>query len=323
MRAEGLQQLNRTLGKFTWLPAPDNERADDLVGAKKRHNQQSAKAGTDDDIDCARWIVLNIGDLYRCTPRGGLAHYPLAHTDMAFPKRGGSRLFQSVGCPQAEFLVGTVDLIDSTGLGARELGCLRHDGGQNGFEIDRGIHSLGHFAERAQLPDRLREFSGSGLKLMEQAGVFNRNDGLRCKIRHQFDLLFGEGAHFLPVDGKNTNQLVLLEHWYVQQRAETTEFNGGHKNRRALDICRLRLDVDNMNCLLRLSDTTKGSMWARSLRASLPKLRKFRRHTDTSSPPAQRHPRNETGLQSSLRRCEPHWPTSPRRPASVRQANLK
>src|SRR4029077_17891030 len=167
-----------------------------------------------------------------------------------------------------------------TGLGARELGCLGHDRRQDGFKIHRRIDSLGHFAERPQLPNRLREFSGSGLKFMEQSGVFNRDDGLRRKIRYQFNLLFGEGAHFLTVDGKDTNQLVLLEHWYVQQRAEATEFNGGHKNRLALYICRLRLDVDNMNCLLRLSDTTKGSTRARSLRASLPKLRKCRRHAE-------------------------------------------
>ena len=48
---EGLQQFDRALGKFAGLFSPDNESADDTLSAEKRHNQQRAKAGADNDID--------------------------------------------------------------------------------------------------------------------------------------------------------------------------------------------------------------------------------------------------------------------------------
>ena len=40
--------------------APDHQRADDLIGAEQRHDQQSTEPGADDDIDRGRWIVLNV-----------------------------------------------------------------------------------------------------------------------------------------------------------------------------------------------------------------------------------------------------------------------
>ncbi len=48
---EGLQQIDRPLGKFAGLLAPDHERADDPVGSEQRYDQQGAETGADDDIE--------------------------------------------------------------------------------------------------------------------------------------------------------------------------------------------------------------------------------------------------------------------------------
>ena len=46
LRREGLQQVNRAFGEFTWFPPPHDERAHDAIGAQERDHQQGAIALT-------------------------------------------------------------------------------------------------------------------------------------------------------------------------------------------------------------------------------------------------------------------------------------
>jgi hypothetical protein len=56
------------------------------------------------------------------------------------------RTIKAVCRPQLKFLLNIVEHVDSTGLGAGELGRLGNDGGQYGFKIDRRIHRLRYFS---------------------------------------------------------------------------------------------------------------------------------------------------------------------------------
>src|SRR5262249_23434813 len=50
-------------------------------------------------------------------------------------------------------------------------------------------------------------------QLVEQTRVLDGDDGLVSKILDQLDLLFGEGAHLLPVDNDSADEFGVLHHW--------------------------------------------------------------------------------------------------------------
>ena len=137
--------------------------------------------------------------------------------------------------------------------------------------------------------DRLEHVGGGGLllqrfaQLVEQARVLDGDDGLAGEVLHQFDLLVGEGANLLAVDGKDADQLVVLEHRNVKDGPEASEIDGSHEDRFALDVGWLRRDIDDMNRLLRLDDAAEGSSRTRSLRSALPELGKCWRHSEHCS----------------------------------------
>ena len=51
LRAEGLQEIDRALGKFARLLAAHHQRADDPIGAEQWNGQQRAEAGADDHVE--------------------------------------------------------------------------------------------------------------------------------------------------------------------------------------------------------------------------------------------------------------------------------
>ena len=54
---------------------------------------------------------------------------------------------------------------------------------------------------RGLLVQRLAEFGRALALLIEQPHVFNGNDRLGSKVRHQLNLFVGEGSNLLAVDG--------------------------------------------------------------------------------------------------------------------------
>ena len=83
LRRKRLKQINGVFGEFAGLFAPDHERADGAVGTKQRYDQQTAKAGADNDIEhgCFR-VVLNVRNLHRYALLDRHADCCLAHVDM-------------------------------------------------------------------------------------------------------------------------------------------------------------------------------------------------------------------------------------------------
>ena len=68
-------------------------------------------------------------------------------------------------------------------------------------------------------------------QLVEQAGVLDGDDGLRGEILDQLDLLVGERAHLLAINGDPADQLVLLEHGHGEHGASAGHFNERHHRR--------------------------------------------------------------------------------------------
>ena len=54
------------------------------------------------------------------------------------------------------------------------------------------------------------------VEIIEQPRVLDRDDGLRGKILHQLDLLVGEGAHLLAIDGDGTDEFIVFQHRNIQ-----------------------------------------------------------------------------------------------------------
>ena len=84
-------------------------------------------------------------------------------------------LIHAVGGPQMKFALPIVENIDGTGLSARELHRLGNDGGEHGLEVKRRVHRLGHFAERAQFPDRAGKLIGALSERVQQSYVLDRD----------------------------------------------------------------------------------------------------------------------------------------------------
>ena len=65
-------------------------------------------------------------------------------------------------------------------------------------------------------------------QLVEQARVFDGDDRLSGEALYQLNLLVGERAYLLAVDGEDTDQLFILEHRYIEEGSETSKLGGGH-----------------------------------------------------------------------------------------------
>src|SRR6516162_11720322 len=64
-------------------------------------------------------------------------------------------------------------------------------------------------------------------QLAEQPRVLNGDDGLRCEVRHQRDLLLSKWTNFLTVDADSADQHVVLEHWHGEECTHATQLDGG------------------------------------------------------------------------------------------------
>src|SRR5262249_53720885 len=72
---------------------------------------------------------------------------------------------------------------------------------------------------------RLGEVVRALTQLVEQARVFNGDDGLRSEVRVEFDLFVGERTHLLAVDADGADQLTFLEHRNAEHGTITAAFD--------------------------------------------------------------------------------------------------
>ena len=157
--------------------------------------------------------------------REGLRDVRVVEADVPLRQCVNQLLIHAVGGAQMKFALAIVKDVDRAGLGAGELHCLGDDSGEYGFKVERRVHCLGHFTERAQLADRAAKLIGALSQLVEQPRIFYGDDGLAGEILHQSDLLVGEGTNFLAVNGEGADQFVLLQHRYDEKRPHAGKFD--------------------------------------------------------------------------------------------------
>src|SRR6516164_9809703 len=135
-------------------------------------------------------------------------------------------------------------------------------GSRFGERVEHGLQI------ESRAADHLEHVGGGGLllqrfaQLVEQPRVLDGDDRLRGEVLQQFDLLVGERAHLLAIDGDRSNQLFLFEHWNEKKAAGTASIRKLNEGWRTVEIGFLRPDVGNVNNLPRVSDTPKGEVRA-------------------------------------------------------------
>jgi len=117
---------------------------------------------------------------------------------------------------------------------------------------------LQYLRGRGLLLQRLAQIIGALAKLVEQAGVLNRDNSLSGEVLDQLDLLVGEWADLLAIDDNAANQLILLEHWHLNERPRP-----GELDQRGTCVWLFRRAVGNLDDLPCLDDTAhKGrNLW--------------------------------------------------------------
>ena len=136
---------------------------------------------------------LQVGDLDRLALREACAMFGSSRPICALRERVNQLLIHAVGGAQMKFALPIVEDIDRAGLGAGKLHRLGDDGGEHGLKIERRVHRLGHFAERAQLIDRAAKFIGALAQFVQQSNILDRDDCLVGEGLDQRDLLVREG----------------------------------------------------------------------------------------------------------------------------------
>ena len=88
-------------------------------------------------------------------------------------------------------------------------------------------------------------------QLVEQPRVLDGDDRLRREVLDKLDLLVGERAHLLAIDGDRADKLVLLEHRHTDERARTRQL----RDRGTIEglLCG---DIGNVNDPLCFEETT-------------------------------------------------------------------
>ena len=110
----------------------------------------------------------------------------------------GDHVFGHPKCrAELKFPLPLIEHVDRACLGPRNLRGRRDDRIEYRLQIEGRVDRLAHLAKRLQLFDRLREFAGARLHLVEQPHVLDRDHRLVSEGRYQLDLLVGEGAHLL------------------------------------------------------------------------------------------------------------------------------
>src|SRR5262249_59168458 len=135
-------------------------------------------------------------------------------------------------------------------------------GSRFGERVEHGLQI------ESRAADHLEHVGGGGLLLqrfaqfVEQARILDGDDRLRGEVLQQFDLLVGERAHLLAVDGDRSNELVLFEHWNEKKGAGAASIRKLNEGWFTSNIGLLRPDVGDVNNLPRANDAPERKLRA-------------------------------------------------------------
>src|SRR5262249_55099403 len=115
----------------------------------------------------------------------------------------------------------------------------------------RGTNNPEHAGGRGLL---LKGFA----QLIKKPRILGGGEGLRGEFLGQLDLLIGERAHLLVIDGDDTDQTIFLEHRDRQYGAIAAKISAGAYKRIPLDISGTLSDILDLNYLFRKCCTAKG-----------------------------------------------------------------
>src|SRR5262249_33599252 len=96
-------------------------------------------------------------------------------------------------------------------------------------------------------------------QLVEQAGIFVGDNGLRGEKLDQLDLLGGGGANLLTKKRHLARQNVVLDHRYHEYCPDAAEFNARNCQRVAVKVGLICKKVGNVDYLAGLDDTAHWS----------------------------------------------------------------
>ena len=103
----------------------------------------------------------------------------------------------------------------------------------------------------------MRQFIRAGPQFVEQPRVLDGDDRLGGEVRDQLDLLVGERANFLAIDGDGADDLIPFEHRNRHHGADAAHLDGGHRQYLAIKIGTAFPQVGHMHRLARPHDAQR------------------------------------------------------------------
>ena len=156
---EGLHQVNGVLQKRAGRAAAHHQQANHVVAAQERGGQSRPEPGANGNlVNRVGSLFPQVGNLHRLVSRQHRSDIALLNSDMLLSKRVDQVLVHTVGGAQAEFAFHVVEHVDCAGLGVGKLHSLGDNGRKDILQVERRVHRLRDFAERAKLCDRPAKF---------------------------------------------------------------------------------------------------------------------------------------------------------------------
>ena len=115
--------------------------------------------------------------------------------------------------PVDQLGVRLVQLEDGAAVGARKADGVGQDGRQDFLKVERRRHRLANLGECALLLDRPPESGGTVLKLLEEPGVLDGDDGLGGERLQERDLFVGERVDDRAVYDQDADRRRATNQW--------------------------------------------------------------------------------------------------------------
>ena len=132
------------------------------------------------------------------------------------------------------------------------------DGVEHGIKLAQRVrYDPQHLRRRRLLLERFGKLARALLLGLEQSRVLDGDHRLGGEILDHLDLLVGEGADLLPVDGDGADQLSVADHGHGRDCARAGLLDHADYVRRALDVDALGFHVVNVHDLTRAHDAVQ------------------------------------------------------------------